>query len=335
MKRKEFLHNLTLIGVGTTMLKPNLLGSQMTSPPGGVCTLIPSETAGPFPLDLTENNKFLRQDIRDGKPGVQLNVKLKVLGLGNCLPMQNVRVNIWHCDKDGIYSGYNNNQNQGDLNAINHRGYQFTNANGEVDFITIFPGWYNGRIAHIHFQVAVSTSYAAVSQLTWEIAPKNALYAANATLYTKGADPMTLAADNIFSNGYALQIATLTPNTTTGGYDTYMEISVQGNGTTGIGHIEAETAKVVELGQNFPNPFNGRTTIPFTLKYGANVQLQIWSLDGKIVGTLDQGKLSVGNHSIDVDLNKMDLTNASYIYQLEIKNDKGIFRIPKMMTFMD
>ena len=60
--------------------------------------------------------------------------------------MQNVRVNIWHCDKDGLYSGYNT-----ETSLTYLRGYQFTDANGEVEFITIFPGLYTGRTCHIHF----------------------------------------------------------------------------------------------------------------------------------------------------------------------------------------
>ncbi|MEZ4687486.1 MAG: hypothetical protein R3B47_15900 [Bacteroidia bacterium] len=99
--------------------------------------------------------------------------------------MQSVRVNIWHCNKDGLYSGYDGNNNPGQAGLTYLRGYQMTDANGEVEFITILPGWYNGRICHIHFQVYVSSSYAAISQLTFPIADKNAIYQANSTLYTK------------------------------------------------------------------------------------------------------------------------------------------------------
>ena len=189
---------------------------EQKNPPNN-CTLIPSETAGPFPLDLTANPFYFRQDVRENKTGVQLNLKLKIIGLSNCLPMQNARVNIWHCDKDGLYSGY------GDQQGLTYlRGYQMTNANGEVEFVTIFPGWYTGRICHIHFQVFVSSSYAAISQLTFPIATKNAIYAANPSLYTKGADPLTFSNDNIFSDGYSYQLATLTPNIQMGGYDSYL-----------------------------------------------------------------------------------------------------------------
>ena len=231
------------------------------------CVLIPTETAGPYPLDLSANTTFFRQDLRESKTGVQLNLKMKILGLENCGPMQNVRVNIWHCDKDGLYSGYNTGENAGQQGLTYLRGYQFTDANGEVEFITIFPGWYNGRICHIHFQVYVSSSYAAISQLTFDVNDKNALYAAYPSLYTKGSDPVSLASDNIFSDGYVYQMATLTPNTTTGGYDSYLEVTVKGSGTLGIGNEEKETAKQLQLDRISRTPTGNR--LPFRLAFSS------------------------------------------------------------------
>lgn len=114
-----------------------------------------------------------------------MHLKLRVIGSENCLPMNNVRVNIWHCDKDGLYSGYSQQNNQGQAGQTYLRGYQFADANGEVQFETIFPGWYNGRICHIHFQVYVSSVYAAISQLTFPLDIKNKIYTDNSSLYTK------------------------------------------------------------------------------------------------------------------------------------------------------
>jgi protocatechuate 3,4-dioxygenase beta subunit len=331
MNRKEFLKSagagLGMVFVGKELAAAPLV--QQTS----TCTLIPSETAGPFPLDLSENTAFFRKDIRETQQGVRLNLKLRIVGAGNCLPMRNVRVNIWHCDKDGVYSGYNVANNRGDANSTYLRGYQFTDANGEVEFITIFPGWYTGRICHIHFQVYVSSTYSAVSQLTFDIAAKNALYTANRTIYTKGTDPLSYSQDNIFSDGYALQLATLTPNTTTGGYDSFMQVTVQGNGTTGVGHIEKETAKVFELGQNFPNPYRTTTTIPFTLKQAAIVRMELWDLSGRKVATVLPDEIrSAGEHMLEINPALWGLPIGNYMYQLVATTSQGTFVVPKMMT---
>lgn len=334
MKRKEFLQGLGLVGMGTLLptQKPQARNLQMRGPLPPNCTLIPSETLGPFPLDLTENPTFFRQDVRENKTGVQLNVKLRIIGANNCLPMPNVRVNIWHCDKDGLYSGYSQNNNPGQAGLTYLRGYQLADANGEVNFVTIFPGWYTGRICHIHFQVFVSSVYAAVSQLTFPIATKNALYAANSGLYTKGADPMSLTSDNIFSDGYAFQMATLTPNSSTGGYDTYLEVTVNGNGISGLAEAEPETGGQFKMGQNFPNPYRDETTIPFTLTNASNVLIEFFDLNGKKVGATTEINLSAGEHAIPVNLRDLGLPSSHYVYQLQVRNSNGTYRQCKMMT---
>ena len=331
--RRDFLKKTSLLGVASLLPFGKILanGNVPNSLTGG-CVLIPSETAGPFTLDLTSNNFYFRQDVRETKTGVQLNLRLKIIGLNNCDPMPNLRVNIWHCDKDGLYSGYSQSGNPGQAGLTYLRGYQLTDVNGEVEIITILPGWYSGRICHIHFQVYVSTTYAAISQLSFDIPTKNAIYAANSSLYSRGADPATFSSDNIFSDGYTHQLATLTPNATTGSYDSYLEVTIQGNGTVGIGNIEKENAKQVTLGQNFPNPFYSETTIPFNLIKPADLTLELWDLTGKKVATISRPNLSSGDHQIVINLEELGLAHGNYAYQLEVINVNGTYRTSKLMT---
>jgi|SRR5687767_10353285 len=328
MRRKDFLRGFGLAGIGSILPKPAFNNSRDISgplPPN--CVLIPSETAGPFPLDLTENQTYFRQDIREDRTGATHNLKIKIIGLENCLPMQNVRVNIWQCDKDGLYSGY---QTQMGLTYL--RGYQFTDANGEVNFTTIFPGWYTGRICHIHFQAYVSSIYAAVSQLTYPIAEKNAIYAAYSQLYTKGADPRNFNQDSAFSNGYAYQLASLVYDPQTDSYDSYLEVTIQGSGLTSLAKAEPETGGQFRLFQNHPNPYVDHTSIPFEMLFPGDAYLELWALTGKMVGEISQHGLSVGRYSFDVVPNLLGLPNANYVYQLRIENSSGIFRQAKMMT---
>jgi protocatechuate 3,4-dioxygenase beta subunit len=331
--RRDFLKLSGIVGAASMIpFRKSIAEPSMALNSRAACTLIPSETAGPFPLDLTANTAFLRQDIRESKTGVPLNLKLKILGVADCAPMANVRVNIWQCDKDGNYSGYDNGMNPGQAGQTYLRGYQVADTNGEVNFVTVFPGWYNGRICHIHFQVYVSSSYAAISQLTFDITAKNLLYAANPTLYLKGADPTTLAGDNVFANGYAVQIATLTPNPNSGGYDSYMEVSINGSGSTGIGHIEMENAKQFTLGQAFFNPKFGKTAIPFSLNQSSNVLLRIFDLSGQELLSISKQKLHAGQHEIEVELNSIGNGPTHFLYQLEVSNGAGKFKQFKLMT---
>lgn len=332
--RREFLKLSTIAGAASILPFESLKAAEPSPSQINDCVLIPSETAGPFPLDLTENTTFFRQDIRETEAGVQLNLRLKIIGSSNCEPMQNVRVNIWHCTREGVYSGYNTAQNPGDANSTFLRGYQYTDANGEVEFITIFPGWYMGRICHIHFQVYVSSNYSAISQLTFPIETKNAIYAANTSLYPDCADPLNYNTDNIFSDGYALQLATLTPNSSTGGYDSYLEVTVQGSGSVGLGHIEKQNARNFTLGQNFPNPYINKTTVPFTLVQGGDTTLALFDLQGRKVYSKNLGQLATGAHQIDLNMETLGLPIVGYIYQLEVKNSNGKFVDSKMMTAM-
>lgn len=303
---------------------------QATDPatsPAGTCVLIPTETAGPFPLDLSENLTFFRQDVREDQPGVRLDLRLRIIGAANCAPMPNVRVNIWHCNANGEYSGYNTAVGKTFL-----RGYQFTDANGEASFVTIFPGWYNGRTCHIHFQVYVSSMYAAISQLTFDHATKNAIYAAYPELYPKGADPLQPSADNIFADGYTYQLATLEPNPDTRGYRAALEVTVQGEGTLGVGYLEQQAAEHILLEQNIPNPATGATTIPLEVRSPSHVRLELWSVHGIRIATLFDSFLPEGRYAVDVDRAALGLAPGNYVYQLTAQNAHGRFSDCKVLT---
>jgi len=335
MERKHFLKGMGLAGAATLIPFGKLFaGNDSVAEKPTSCTLVPTETEGPFPLDLTENSYYFRTNIIEDREGAPYKLRLRILGQDNCTPMTNVRVNIWHCDKDGIYSGYAGGTNQGGSTSTKWlRGYQMTDANGEVEFTTIFPGWYSGRICHIHFKVTVSSTYAAVSQLTYDISTKNSIYAAFPGLYTKGSDPMTVAEDNVFSDGVTYQTATLTGDAVNG-YESFLEVTVQGTGGTGtgIGHVEKENAKQFSLGQNYPNPHSGVTTIPFTLVNASEIKFQLFDLSGRKVKELNQGKLPAGDHNLAVDLSAMGVSYGNYVYQIQVENSDGIFRECKMMT---
>jgi protocatechuate 3,4-dioxygenase beta subunit len=202
-----------------------------SSTASGSCTLIPTETIGPFPLSTLLNNSLvLREAINEDKIGVPLTVKLKLVDVNNkCAPVSGY-VYIWHCDKDGLYSGYSESNNAGQAGKTYCRGVQYTDTNGVATFQTIYPGWYAGRITHIHFQVFL-TSYSstakstAISQMAFPVDITKAVY--NSSLYTKGQNTSvtSFSADNVFSDGVTYQMATVT-GSLEAGYTAELEVGL-------------------------------------------------------------------------------------------------------------
>jgi protocatechuate 3,4-dioxygenase beta subunit len=129
-------------------------------------------------------------------------------------------VYVWHCDRDGRYSLYS----QG-LTGENYlRGVQETDSRGQVGFTTIFPACYSGRWPHIHFEVYPSLAKAtnsankiATSQMAMPEAACQAVYATSG--YEQSLSNMsrvTLDTDNVFGDGYDLQIPTVTGDPSSG-----------------------------------------------------------------------------------------------------------------------
>lgn len=82
------------------------------------------------------------------------------------------------------------------------------------------------------------------------------------------------------------------------------------------------------LGQNFPNPFNPSTNIQFGIGATEPVRLDIYSLAGQLVKSVDFGMLTSGSHSISVDLGR--LASGLYLYQISTPS----FRQSKKMTLI-
>lgn len=133
----------------------------------GACALTPQETEGPYYLDLDS----MRSDIRDERPGARLVVALRVVDLPECSPVPDVVVEIWHADAGGVYSGFESAKQERFL-----RGSQVTDADGIAQFITVYPGWYQGRTPHIHFKVHLNSTTLLTSQLYFEEKVNAAVY---------------------------------------------------------------------------------------------------------------------------------------------------------------
>lgn len=119
-------------------------------------------TEGPYYFDP----KLMRADITEGLPGVPLDVRFTVVDQAGA-PFAGARVDVWHCDAQGHYSGY---AGQGEDRKLSTQGQTFlrgslvADQNGSVVFHTLYPGWYEGRTTHIHFKVLNGTRAVLTSQ---------------------------------------------------------------------------------------------------------------------------------------------------------------------------
>jgi protocatechuate 3,4-dioxygenase beta subunit len=195
---------------------------------------LPEETSGPYPGDgsngtnvLTESG-IVRSDITSSfgasttkATGVPLTITMTINEFDNDKkPLAGGAVYLWHCDQAGQYSLYS----QAVLNENYLRGVQETDASGKVRFTTIFPACYSGRWPHVHFEVYPSLAKAtnsankiATSQMALTEEASKAVYAtAGYEQSVRNLSQLSIDSDNVFGDGYDLQLPTITGDPTSG-----------------------------------------------------------------------------------------------------------------------
>ena len=171
------------------------------------CAVTPTETVGPFP-SLTD---LIRSDIREGKAGTPVTLTITVVNSGNdCSPVAGANVEIWQCDASGNYSQYGTQSGQTYL-----RGIQVTDANGQVTFTTIYPGWYQGRATHIHAEIVRNGTSVKVTQFAFPEATNAAVYGTG-VYASRGTNPTANTRDSIFADSINSELATVTGDPASG-----------------------------------------------------------------------------------------------------------------------
>lgn len=149
------------------------------------CVLNAEASEGPFYI----TSPLVRSSIVEDRAGALLDLEIQVIDVRSCEPVNNVWVDIWHADADGVYSGWATGkslepfsslpQDQYDSSSFDFNGLQAQgelkkrgipvddtrflrgvqrSVKGFVNFKTIVPGWYRGRADHIHVRVHSSNS---------------------------------------------------------------------------------------------------------------------------------------------------------------------------------
>ena len=214
-----------------------------------ICIVDASETAGPYPGDgsntargstsnILSESGVVRSDIRSSfgvstntAAGVPLTLRIKIGDAGNaCAALPGYAIYVWHCTQDGKYSLYT----APDENYL--RGVQVAGEDGTVTFTTIFPGCYDGRWPHIHFEVypsadvatdhrnAVLTSqFAMPAEACREVYDTTAGYEASIRNFAR----ISIDSDNVFRDNSDAEMTMMTPALTGNSTDGYVaEVTV-------------------------------------------------------------------------------------------------------------
>lgn len=189
----------------TTSTTTSSTASTTTS--SSACVTAPTEEEGPFPYPSGEINDPLdRSDVTGGQTGVALQINFVVVNTNdNCNAVENVRVDIWSCNANGYYSGYDNQS--GGLSGVSTsyggetwlRGYQLSDSAGAVTFSTIYPGWYSGRATHVHAEIYINGVLKKTTQFAFPESVSNLVHVS--TYYkAHGVNTTSNSSDHVFGD---------------------------------------------------------------------------------------------------------------------------------------
>ncbi len=191
-----------------------------------MCVVRPALTEGPYFVDEKLNRSDIRSNPSDGsvREGMPLVLTVNLYSItNNCTALSGATVDVWHCDAAGQYSDVTDRgfSTKGQKFL---RGYQTSDANGQVAFTTIYPGWYSGRAVHIHFKIRTSSGHEFTSQWFFDDSLSDTVfsqapYAARGTRNTRNSD------DGIYSGGGNQLV--LAPTLTGGTYSASFDIGLQ------------------------------------------------------------------------------------------------------------
>jgi protocatechuate 3,4-dioxygenase beta subunit len=150
------------------------------------CSPTESMTEGPYYV----SGSNVRNNIIDKQSGTKTALTITIVD-SSCKPVSNAQVDIWHANAAGQYSGVKGNSEK------YLRGSVITNSKGQATFTTIFPGWYPGRVMHIHVKIWNGGSEVLTTQLFAGDEQVAKIYAKGAYA-SRGNQNTTLAQDGIY-----------------------------------------------------------------------------------------------------------------------------------------
>lgn len=164
------------------------------------CVLTCSATLGP----CYYNTGLVRRDITEssaGKVGLPTRLGFRVVNVDTCAPIEGASIDIWHTDNNGIYSAPISTFCNGTDPVVQTqrfgRGVQVTDANGWAYFDSYYPGWYSGRVTHIHATIRLNNTSIVTTQFFFADRISEFIYRSHPNYSQRPNRDTTNATDNV------------------------------------------------------------------------------------------------------------------------------------------
>jgi protocatechuate 3,4-dioxygenase beta subunit len=324
--RRQALHAAGSAGAALLVSRGafTALGELAAAAPAAAATtkaavaVTPSMTEGPYWIDemlrrfdVRANTASASSSAGAAQAGAPLALTIEVLDAANGGAINGAHVDIWHANAYGLYSGEGGQPGGTDTSGQNFlRGYQVTGVDrgalaapvdGQVNFRTIWPGWYTGRAIHIHVRVrtygasgAVATDY--TTQIFFSDVDNAAVLDGAAPYNTRSpkTDPTTDETDNVLTaSADATNIVPVTGSLAEGFAATF-RIGLQGvaSSVSGAGALTASLASAKVTA----------TALVLTVTASETVTAHASLVrSGHVLGRAT-GKLGAGTHTLKVAL---------------------------------
>ena len=153
-----------------SLATPALLFGAAVSGPGHALTATPRQSEGPFYPRIIPSDSDADLTVFNGEkaPGEVMEMVGRLFHAGG-QPLSGGRIEIWHCDVNGVYA----HVGQPALPGFQGFGAVRTDASGGYRFRTTLPGIYPGRTRHIHVKVSAEDGQTLTTQMYFPDEPGN------------------------------------------------------------------------------------------------------------------------------------------------------------------
>lgn len=238
---------------------------------GRDCDLTSEDILGPY---WSQNHPYRTILAHSDEPGTRIFISGTVWAKDCTTPIHNATVDVWHANESGCYTIFqecSSGNPEGD--PYNLRGQMLTNENGEYAFESIWPGYYASRPRHFHYKITTPDNLELVTQCYFE---------GDAQIDQQWEDdhPGLIIALQEEDEGLY------------GVFDIVMDEEAQ----VIINDDHINIPEKTFLKGVYPNPFNNKAQIEFSLSRPGHVNISVYDVSGKWIINLTDQNLPAGAH---------------------------------------